>query len=254
MEQLTNNPIVVGRVAVISDVHGNTPALDAVLTEVMKVDPEVVVNLGCLTYGPDPNGVVQLLRDVSVPVLSVRGNGDRAVLELVNGELTAETPRDRFAVAKHDEAALAFLRETKPMHQLTVDGLGAVVFCHGSPRSDIELITPRTPEARFKEALDNLRCDVLVTGHTHLQFDRSLGTVRSVGPGSVGMPYHDGPLGARWALFGPEVELRVTPYDHEAAAAVARQYPDSDRWIQMLLEPPSEEEVILDAESREFSD
>src|SRR5215204_5517047 len=109
MAQPTEVPTTVSRVAVISDVHGNTPALEAVLAEVTKADPEVLVNLGCLTYGPDPNGVVKLLQSVSVPTLSVRGNGDRAVLGLVDGKQTPETQRDLFVVANHNEASLAFL-------------------------------------------------------------------------------------------------------------------------------------------------
>ncbi len=78
--------------------------------------------------------------------------------------------------------------------------------------------------------------------------------VRSVGPGSVGMPYHDGPPGARWAVFGPDVDLRMTPYDFYAAVAIARAYPGSAHWIDILRNPPTSDEVILDAESREFSD
>lgn len=254
MAQPTDVPTTVNRIAVVSDVHGNTPALEAVLAEVIEAGPEVLVNLGCLTYGPDPNGVTNLLRSVPVPTLSVRGNGDRAVLGLVDDGLAPETQRDLFVVANHDEATLAFLRETRPIHRLNVVGLGTVVFCHGSPRSDTELITPRTPETRLRDALGDMVCDVLATGHTHLQFDRRLETVRSVGPGSVGMPYHNGPTGARWALFGPDVDMRVTSYDLEAAAAAADAFPGSDRWIQMLLAPPTAAEVILDAESREFSD
>jgi predicted phosphodiesterase len=72
----------VARVAVVSDVHGNAPALEAVLRAIEALSPDLVVNLGCLTYGPQPREVVALLRAVSVPVLSVRGNGDRAVLEM----------------------------------------------------------------------------------------------------------------------------------------------------------------------------
>jgi predicted phosphodiesterase len=184
----------------------------------------------------------------------VRGNGDRAVLEFVDGERAPETQRDLFVVANHDEPALAFLRKTQPIHRLTISGLGAVTFCHGSPRADVELITPRTPESRLQDAIAGQPCDLLATGHTHLQFDRKLEMVRSVGPGSVGMPYHSGPAGARWAMFGSDVELRVTQYDLDVAAAAARAYPGADRWIQMLLEPPTEEEVIVDAEAREFSD
>lgn len=246
----------VDRVAVISDVHGNAVALRAVLAEVLRERPDVVVNLGCLTYGPEPSQVAEILGRVPAPVLSVRGNGDRAVLEFVDGVRQPATARDRFVVDNHNEADLSLLRGAKPEFQLEISGLGTVLFCHGSPRSDIELITPATPAARLREAIGGRLCDVLATGHTHLQFDRALDTVRSVGPGSVGLPYHDDPPGARWALFGPDIQLRVTRYDIDeaAAAAIGAGFPNADRWSQVLRQPPSVAEVVADAESRIFSD
>jgi len=246
----------VDRVAVISDVHGNVMALRAVLAEALRERPDVLVNLGCLTYGPEPSPVAEILRWVPVPVLSVRGNGDRAVLELASGQRSPESERDRFVLDNHDQASLSLLRETQATHRLVVRGLGPVVFCHGSPRSDVELITPETPVERLREAIGESGCDVLATGHTHLQFDRRLDFIRSVGPGSVGLPYHDGPPGARWAIFGQDIQLRITPYDVAAAAeaATAARFPDSHRWIQVLRTPPTAAEVIAHAEGLQFSD
>ncbi|HKE50150.1 MAG TPA: metallophosphoesterase family protein, partial [Actinomycetes bacterium] len=181
------------RVAVVSDVHGNSVAFDAVLSEALRERPDVLVNLGCLTYGPRPSAVAATLAGLPIPVLSVRGNGDRAVLELVVGTRAPQTDRDRFAIDHHDEAALAVLGGTEPVFEIEVPGLGTIVCCHGSPRSDVELITPATSTVRLRDALGGRPCAVLATGHTHLQFDRRLSFVRSVGPGSVGLPYHDGP-------------------------------------------------------------
>lgn len=242
------------RVAVVSDVHGNAVAFAAVLTEVLRERPDVLVNLGCLTYGPQPSAVAAMLAGLPIPVLSVRGNGDRAVLELVAGTRAPDTDRDRFAIDHHDEAALAVLAGTLPVLEVEVLGLGTIVCCHGSPRSDIELITPATSTARLRDAIDGRSCAVLATGHTHLQFDRRLDFVRSVGPGSVGLPYHDGPPGARWATLGPDVELRATRYQLDAAIAEAAGYPDSERWARMLTAPPTPAEIIADAEARLFSD
>ena len=242
------------RVALVSDVHGNPVAFDAVLAEIRAEHPDLVVNLGCLTYGPQPDAVARMLRELPMPVLSIRGNGDRAVLELVAGRREPETDRDRYAIDHHDADTLALLAATEPEHRIEITGLGPVVCCHGSPRSDIELITPATEPGRLREALGDRDCAVLATGHTHLQFDRPLDFVRSVGPGSVGLPYHDGPPGARWAMLGPDVELRVTGYDLDAAIATAAGYPGADRWAGMLSRPPTPAEIVVDAESRLFSD
>jgi putative phosphoesterase len=247
---------VVDRVAVISDVHGNAVAFGAVLAELLAEQPDVLVNLGCLTYGPEPAFVADMLREVPIPVLSIRGNGDRAVLELIDGTRRPVSDRDLFAADNHDDASVALLRDTRLTYELDVSGLGAVVFCHGSPRSDTELITPMTTTARLRDVIADRSCDVLATGHTHLQFDRKVDFVRSVGPGSVGLPYHDGPPGARWALFGPDIQLRVTPYNTAAAAAaaVAAGFPDADQWAQLVLQPPTVDRIIADAEARIFSD
>jgi predicted phosphodiesterase len=244
------------RVAVISDVHGNAVALQAVLAEVLRERPDALVNLGCLTYGPQPSLVAEMLNRAPIPVLSVRGNGDRAVLQFVDGARQPTTARDRFVVGHHNDVALSLLRGTKPELRLEITGLGTVLFCHGSPRSDVELITPATPVVRLREAIGGRACGVLATGHTHLQFDRPLDIVRSVGPGSVGLPYHDGPPGARWALLGPDVQLRVTGYDIDeaAAAATGAEFPDADQWSQVLRQPPTVAEVVADAESRIYSD
>ena len=246
----------VARVAVISDVHGNAPALEAVLREVEALSPDVVVNLGCLTYGPQPREVVALLQSVSVPVLSVRGNGDRALLEMADGGRAPHDERAVFVRDAHDAATLAMLRTTSATHELEVAGLGRVVLCHGSPRSDIELVTPETDPDRLGAAVADHPCDVVVTGHTHLQFRRQLPDLLSVGAGSVGLPYHDGPPGARWAVLGPEVELRVTAYDLGAAVDAAERmgFPNLDAWRTVVTTPPTFGEVLADAESRQFSD
>ena len=148
------------------------------------------------------------------------------------------------------------LRTTAATHELEVTGLGRVVFCHGSPRSDIELVTPETTPDRLHAAVSDHPCDVVVTGHTHLQFRRQLPDLLSIGAGSVGLPYHDGPPGARWAVLGPEVELQVTAYDLGAAVDAAARVglPNLDAWRTVVTTPPTFDEVLADAESRQFSD
>jgi diadenosine tetraphosphatase ApaH/serine/threonine PP2A family protein phosphatase len=88
---------------------------------------------------------------------------------------------------------------------LSVDGLGVVLFCYGSPRSDEEILTAATPEPRLRAALSGVARRVVVCGHTHMQFDRTLDGVRVLNAGSVGMPY--GESGAYWLLLGPDPSI-----------------------------------------------
>jgi diadenosine tetraphosphatase ApaH/serine/threonine PP2A family protein phosphatase len=103
--------------------------------------------------------------------------------------------------------------------ELQMDGLGATVFCHATPRSDEENVTHTMADTEVAEALSGTSADVVVCGHTHVQYDRRLdGGPRIVNAGSVGFPVQGEP-GAFWALLDSDVELRRTPYDVEAALA-----------------------------------
>jgi diadenosine tetraphosphatase ApaH/serine/threonine PP2A family protein phosphatase len=102
---------------------------------------------------------------------------------------------------------------------LDLDGLGSTLFCHATPRSDTEILTRTTPEVDVAAALSGVDADVVICGHTHVQYDRRVaGAPRLVNAGSVGLPYQGEP-GAFWALLGSEVELRRTPYHVDAALA-----------------------------------
>jgi len=200
------------RLAVISDVHGNAPALRAVLAEIEQSDAELVVSLGDVTWGVQPEETRMLLESLDRPAIFVNGNGERALRELRAGRDGNE--RELWMRDHHSDATFAFLAMFVDSAVVTVDGLGAVRFCHGSPRSDIELITPETPVERMRALMEGVPETVLASGHTHLQFDRRVAGLRSVNPGSVGMPYHD-LRGAFWAFFGPDVTLMRTDYDLE---------------------------------------
>ena len=124
--------------------------------------------------------------------------------------------------------------------RLAVEGLGDVLVCHSTPVSDTPIYTRITPEGELVELLGSVAADVLVCGHTHMQYDRRLSTgLRVVNPGSVGMPY-EGQRGAYWAVLGPDIELRRTVYDVEAAVAAVQVMgaPVDARLLEYLLEPP----------------
>ena len=126
-----------------------------------------------------------------------------------------------------------------------VEGVGEVLFCHGSPRSDMEILTVATPEERLREALAGVKEDVVVCGHTHMQFDRVCDGKRVVNAGRVGMPYVD--PGAYWLLLGPTVSLRKTNYDLECAAQFVRKTRyqlDQDFADNNILKPETAQEAI----------
>ncbi|WP_327350797.1 metallophosphoesterase family protein [Streptomyces sp. NBC_01304] len=243
------------RVAVLSDLHANIPALDAVLAEPDVAAADLVVLCGDLTWGPQPQETYERIAALGERVLCVRGNGDRFASWLAATADATATARQSWITAQHSPEAIAFLNRVPFGVVVEIDGLGPVHFCHGSPRSDHELVTPGTPAERFAELSASLDVGVLVTGHSHLQFAREVGGLRSVNPGSVGLPYHTGQPGtAHWALLGPDVQLRTTHYD--VADAVARAHragdPGAEQYAETLLSPPDPASVVVDAETRIF--
>lgn len=247
----------VDRVAVLSDVHANVPALEAVLAEVAGCDADLVVFCGDLTWGPEPDRTVEIVTGLGERALFVRGNADRIVVDLVRGNRSAVREREYWMMARHSPASLRFVAEFPFSVVVEVAGLGQVRFCHGSPRSDTELVTPGTPPERIAALTDGIAEPTLVTGHTHLQFDRTVAGRRSVNPGSVGLPYHDGEPGAgQWALLGPDVELRQTSYDVDRAVSRSTRVgdPAAATIAKLLTAPPAVAQVIEDAESKVFTD
>jgi predicted phosphodiesterase len=223
------------RVAALYDVHGNLPALEAVLAELDRQPVDAIVCGGDVAAGPMPSEVLELLRDRDARF--VRGNADRELRDWAAERLTAEQ--------------LDFLRALPLTVSLDVDGLGPVLFCHATPRSDEEIVTRLTPDEEVAATLEGVSELVVVCGHVHVQYDRRVGGQRVVNAGSVGLPY-EGRAGAFWTLLGPDVEPRETSYDLEDAVQRLRDtgYPDLDDALgSSLFEPISPDEV-----SRYFED
>jgi putative phosphoesterase len=239
------------RVAVIADIHGNAPALAAVLRAIDDADVDVVVSLGDATWGAQPEETRVLLESIRRPAIFVAGNGERALRELRSGREGNE--RECWMRDQHSPATYAFLATSVESATLDVTGLGAVRFCHGSPRSDIELVTSKTPAERIRSLMEGVAERVLVTAHTHLQFDRAVAGIRSINPGSVGMPYHER-RGAFWAILGPDVDLRRTDYDLDETirAYEASGDPLTNEMIDVLRSPPTPDEVTAHAEGLQF--
>ena len=211
------------RVAAIYDVHGNLPALEAVLRDVEDAGVDLILSGGDVAWGPWPRETVELLAGLANTVF-VRGNADR---EVALGYGT-QHGLDETTAAVNGWCAEQLSQEQRDWLvgsaegvSLDVDGLGSVLFCHGSPRSDEEPITPFSPKDRLQESFGEVRESTVVCGHTHMQFVRAFGTKKVLNAGSVGLPYQGRP-GAFWALLGPDVEMRQTEYDVASAVAAMR--------------------------------
>jgi predicted phosphodiesterase len=195
------------RVAALYDVHGNLPALEAVLAEVENLDVDEIVCGGDVVWGPMPSECLSLLRAASTRF--VVGNCEREVL-------TGEGEKARWCRDRLTRNELALIEAWPLTTTCDVDGLGAVLFCHATPQSDLEIVTSLTPDAVVAEALSGVDAGTVVCGHTHVQFDRTVGGAsRLVNAGSVGLAYEGEPT-ARWALLGPDVSLRATALDAES--------------------------------------
>jgi len=237
-------------VAAIYDIHGNLPALEAVCEDVRRAGANLVVVGGDVLPGPMPRETIACLLRLDVPVRFIHGNGDREVLAARRGVETGAVP-ERFREAMRwnaaqlrpeDEDLLAGWPSTLAVQ---VDGLGEVLFCHATPRNDTEIVTRLTPEERLLPIFADVDAPVVVCGHTHMQFDRTVGRTRVINAGSVGMPF--GEPGAYWLLLGPGVELRHTPYDFAGAAERIRAtaYPHAEEFAaRNVLQPPSEAEIL----------
>jgi putative phosphoesterase len=218
------------RVAVISDIHGNRPALEAVLEDIERQKVDLIVNLGDSFSSPiDPRGTGDLL--LGLKAHTVRGNHDRYLIEDGVFELGAT---DRFALAQLEPRHLAFL-ENLPKTAIVQEKIFA---SHATPNDDSTTWldefwngrTTRQPdEAEVAAAAEGIDLPVLLCGHTHIPRAVRLRDGRLiVNPGAVGLQFVHGSPDARYAILEEtdgkwSVTFRAIPYDHEAAARLAEQ-------------------------------
>ena len=243
---------MVASVAVLSDIHGVLPALDAVLAEPDVASAERIVLTGDIATGPQPTEVLDRLLGLGDRVTWVRGNADRELVQLARGE-PIEIPDEitPWAAAQLRPGDVEWLGQLPHPVSLAVDGFGEVLFCHGTPRDDQEVVLVDTRLERWAEILDSLPEHVMtvVCGHTHMPFTRLAHRRQIINPGSVGMPY--GRAGAHWALLaGGAVSLRRTTFDVDGAcAAVCHQssYPGAAEWVDYFLRSRASDAEALTA-------
>jgi predicted phosphodiesterase len=218
-------------------VHGNLPALEAVLAEAHDA---LLVFGGDMAAGPLPAETLD--RIMHLDALAIRGNADR---ELLGEPLPAGGLIDEWVGAQLDDRHREFIAALPEQVEVDVEGVGHVLFCHGSPRSDEEVILKTTPDEWLREMLAEVEADVVVCGHTHMQFDRRVDRWRVVNAGSVGMAY--GAPGAHWLALGADVDHRRTPYDSDAFANEVQtlDWSIAERFAgENIRNVPSEEEAL----------
>ena len=238
------------RVAAIYDIHGNLPALEAVLEDIRHAGVECLVVGGDIVPGPMPCETLDCLSELDIPAHFIQGNGEVAVLEQMAG-------RDPAGVTEQFRELVRWTaQQLHPKHEhllaswpktvrREIPGLGKVLFCHATPLNENEVFTRGTPEDRLLPIFEGVNVSLVVCGHTHMQFNRIVGKIRVVNVSSVGMPF--GEPGAYWLLLGPDVRLCHTPYDLEKAADRIRatSYPQAQNFAaRNVLQPPSEKEML----------
>lgn len=237
-------------VAVLYDIHGNLPALEAVLEDVGRAGADRIVVGGDVIPGPMQAETIARLVACDLPVQFIRGNGEREVLAERSGAGGSKVPERFRAILRWSAEDLSaehagILSGWPATLRINVAGVGDVLFCHATPRSDSEIFTRLTADERLQPVFAGLDTGLVVCGHTHMQFDRTVGACRIINAGSVGMPY--GAPSACWLLLGPGVELRQTSYDRDRAAARIRAstYPQADEFAaRNVLDPMTEEEAL----------
>ena len=236
------------RIAALFDIHGNLPALEAVLADVRAAGVDRLVVGGDVVVGPMTREALACVRALDLPVEFIYGNCEVAVLDQLAGR-TPKAPSTYRPIiewtAEQHRADRDVLASWPLTRRLDVPGIGSVLFCHATPRNENEAFLKTTAEEKIRPLFNGLRAALVVCGHTHMQFDRMVDATRVVNAGSVGMPF--GEPGAYWLLIGPDVELRRTTYDLEAAARriLVTSYPAAEEFAaKNVLQPPTEQQML----------
>jgi predicted phosphodiesterase len=214
------------RIAIIADIHGNLPALEAVLAELAQLRPDRLIVAGDTVVGaPDSAACWARVQALGCPVL--RGNHERYVFDFDTPRAKPEWASERFgpvrwAAGQFDAAGRAELAALPA--SLRLPEAPGVLFVHGSPRNDHDLLFPYTPEAEVAEKFGGVSERLIVRAHNHYCGVRDWRGGRIVTVGSVGLPL-DGTVQAQFtvierdaaAFAGWRIEQRAAPYDVEAS-------------------------------------
>lgn len=224
------------KLLIISDIHGNKEALNAVL----DIPHDDVICLGDLVdYGPSPRECIEYIQKESIP--TIKGNHDNAVASKVDCGCGYKYKHLSIATREYtwkclDEVHMDFLRKLPMQIEKEIAG-SKFHFTHGSPRSMYEYIKPETPEQDVREMIKDLNADFVIIGHSHIPFVRQVGDITIINPGSVGQP-RDGDVHASCAIFDTEknsVQIIRCDYDMDSTCKLIKEnMPHSDELIEIL--------------------
>lgn len=239
------------RVALISDIHGNLVALDAVLADIHRSQVDQIVCLGDVpALGPQPREVLARLQELDCPC--VMGNHDLHFLDPDSAHELGHwiTEVTAWCADRLSHADLDFLRSFRPLIEIPLGPQATLLCYHGSPRSSEDRILATTPDEELDTMLDGHGATVMAGGHNHVQMVRRHQGQPIVDVGSVGAPFTEMPFKS-WPRFMPwaeyaiihwvdgvlSIDLRRVPIDLEAVrrAAQASDMPDADAWASWWL-------------------
>jgi putative phosphoesterase len=237
------------KVAAIYDIHGNLPALEAVLCDIQHERIDLLVVGGDVVLGPMSQEALALLLDLDIPKQFIKGNCEVAVLAEMAGKEPAvpEQVREtvRWTAGQHSTEHKHLFSNWPATFNYHIAGLGNILFCHATPQNENDIFTRQTPEENILPVFTGLKVEIVVCGHTHMQFDRTIGDVRVVNAGSVGMPF--GKTGADWIMLDKTIQFRHTNYDLKKATERIRntKYPQALEFAEnYVLNSPSESEML----------
>lgn len=216
------------KIALISDTHGNLPALEAVLKDISRFDVDKVVCLGdIVTLGPSPREVLHLVRGLNG--LCLVGNHEEAVFHPeraldygIQGNLFSTI---RWCADSLSPDDMAYLQTAIPTAKIEIEGLTRVVLYHGSPRSSVEGIHPETPYEKLDELFSTLDASTQVAagGHTHVQMLKQHRSILIVNPGSVGCAFQPPLVPKQPPRYYPVAEYAILAIDADCVSVDLRQ-------------------------------
>lgn len=247
------------KVAALYDIHGNLPALEAVLSKLELETPDVLVIGGDVVPGPFPVETLELLQSLSIPTHFLLGNAEADVLSYwqtgISHGLSARANEEaQWLVAKLSGKQLEFLATWSDTVTLELKGLGKVLFCHATAMSNTLVFTHNTSEEKVKGFFASTDAKTIICGHTHMQFQRSVAEKLICNAGSIGMPF--GKNGAHWLLLDEAAHFKCTDYDYAKAAQLICQsdYPDAEEFASgNVLSTPTQEEALAFLERLELA-
>lgn len=238
------------KAAIISDIHGNWQALEAVMEDIKKQGCEKVLCLGDLAMaGPQPRMVIDFIRKQTNWAV-IQGNTDKLIADF-SPEIMEDT-KNKFPVMAYaladdvfvlEDDKKEYLRNLPPQMQLEIEGVN-VLLVHGSPRRNNEDILPDMPLEKVEEIISDTQADLILCGHTHVPCGYQTNKKQTVvNAGSVGRPMTSNP-DACYAVIDFQngefsIEHRFVNYDRETAAQIIKQrgFEGCDKLAQMILHP-----------------